>query len=78
MKCLQFSYQMIAIAFLRCLFTEVAVKIVLYGNTNEVVVLRDFLLRYVQYRNLKVYDCDHQTQAVTVINTSLVLCEGEP
>ncbi|KAF8370707.1 srtx-1 [Pristionchus pacificus] len=39
------TQQMIAIAFLRCLFTEVAVKIVLYGNTNEVVVLRDFLLR---------------------------------
>lgn len=47
---------MIAIAFLRCLFTEVAVQTVLLGETKEVVVLRDFLLRYV---DLCYQKCKH-------------------
>lgn len=42
--------QMIAIAFLRCLFTEAAVRMILINvqltnNANEIVMLRDFLLR---------------------------------
>ncbi|GMS96853.1 hypothetical protein PENTCL1PPCAC_19028, partial [Pristionchus entomophagus] len=42
--------QMIALAFLRCLFAEAAVQMILINvkltnNANEIVMLRDFLLR---------------------------------
>ncbi|GMT25988.1 hypothetical protein PFISCL1PPCAC_17285, partial [Pristionchus fissidentatus] len=42
--------QMLALAFLRCLFTESAVRMILVNlkltnNMNEIVMLRDFLLR---------------------------------